>query len=53
MKELPSSSETSALTRATRFNIPQEEILHSHRRENLKSDREVLVSVSSHLPHGL
>jgi hypothetical protein len=31
------SSETLGLTRATRRNIPEDDILHSHRRENLKS----------------
>jgi hypothetical protein len=31
------SSETSVLIRTTRRNIPGDAILHSHRRENLKS----------------
>jgi hypothetical protein len=37
MMETILSSETSVLIRATLRNIPQDDILHSHCRENLKS----------------
>jgi hypothetical protein len=37
MMEALRSSDTSILTRATRRHIPEDNILHSHSRENLKS----------------
>jgi hypothetical protein len=37
MMEALGTSETSFFTRATRRTVPEDGILHSHRRENLKS----------------
>jgi hypothetical protein len=46
LKEAPGSTETLVIKRATRRNNPEDTILHSHRRENIKSYK--LYSISKH-----
>jgi hypothetical protein len=49
MMEAIISSEMLVLTRATRCDIPENVILHSYRRENLKSYKFLVLSLGSYV----
>jgi hypothetical protein len=49
MTEALRSSKTSVLTRATRRKMPEDAVLHSHRRENIKSCNTTLINIVCHV----
>jgi hypothetical protein len=53
MMEALISTETSVLTRTTRRNITEDSILHSHRRENLKSYKYCSVRNNYKVPRNI